>query len=146
MNRRITLAAAGGALVALILSNVLGASAAGPYVYGCTPLTYDVPTANQNASINIYNGGATTANLTHKVLSGDGTQLQASLSIPSTSTLAPTKTVDFHFLTGGGAPNIDNNLIPVTVRVVSDVPVAVGVNVGGGTGTDVTCYQLAPQL
>jgi hypothetical protein len=146
MNRRMTMAAAGGALVAMILSNVLGASAAGPYVYGCTALTWDVQNAASNASVTIYNGGSTTANLTHKLLAGDGTQLGAAFMVPSTSSLLPTKTVDFHWVNPTGDPNITNNTIPTTVRIVSDVPVAVGVQINGNVGVSVPCTLLSPTL
>jgi hypothetical protein len=148
MNRRITLAAAGGALAALILSNVLGAAAAGPYVYGCGTLNWPNTGGTEKAVLTIYNGSAVTANLTHKILSGNGTQLQASVTpvaVPSTSTLSATKTATFSWDDVHGEPSVSSSTVQNSVRVVSDTPVLVSLHIGGGsTGTEVTCMRLDP--
>jgi hypothetical protein len=152
MNRRITLAAAGGALVALILSNVMGASAAGPYVYGCTSLNIVGLGGTERTTLSIYNGSATTANLTHKVLSGNGTNLNAGLqqdsvaapaALPNMSTLGATKTASFWWDDAHANPSVASSTVQSSVRVVSDVPVAVSLHVGT-QGSLAPCTQLIP--
>jgi hypothetical protein len=153
MNRKISLAAASGALVALIFSNVVGTSAAGPYVYGCTSLNVVGLGGNERATLSIYNGSATTANLTHKVLSGNGTNLSAGLTqnssipgspaLPATSTLGATKTAAFWWDDVHNDPSVTSSTVQATVRVVSDVPVAVSMHVGP-SGNLAPCTRLDP--
>jgi hypothetical protein len=150
MSRKITLAAAGGALVAIILGNVMGASAAGPYTYGCTSLNVLGLGGTEKAMLSIYNGSAATANLTHKVLSGNGTNLSGGLTqntvaapLAATSTLGATKTATFWWDDVHSDPSVSSSTIQNSVRVVSDVPLAVSVHVGPG-GNLAPCMRLDP--
>jgi hypothetical protein len=122
-------------------------TAAGPYVYGCTPLTFPSTGGSWNGDVSIYNGGATTANLTHKILAGDGTILNTGLSVATTSTLGATKTETLSFTVdeSSGSPGVGNSTLPASVRVVSDIPVAVGVVVNGLVGQPLTCTRLSPE-
>jgi hypothetical protein len=143
MNRRISMAAAGGALVAMILGNVIGASAAGPYVYGCATLNLPGMGGTETAVMTIYNGSATTANLTRKILSGNGTQLQAALGVASTATLGATKTSTTSWSVAHDTPSESSATVQNSVRIVSDVPVTVSIDIGG-SNKQLNCMQLVP--
>jgi hypothetical protein len=127
--RRSILAAASGIFLAgAIAVGPFGASAAAPYVYGCTPAAIAGPNVFFTEVLNVYNGSSTTANLTHKILAGDGTILNAATGInmlPVTSTLAATRTDGFSWGTKQGYPTSGDSTIAATVRVVSNVPLAV---------------------
>jgi hypothetical protein len=123
-------------------------SAAGPYVYGCGPFTLEGVNSGIKmlSSFSIYNGSAATANLTHKVLTGNGTQVGGSFTppIPTTSTLAPTKTATFSFIYLTGDPSSTDGTIPNSARVVSDVPVAVTFTYDNNNGSPAQCSRLSP--
>jgi hypothetical protein len=143
MKRSNFLAAASGALIAIVLSNVLGASAAAPYVYGCTTPNLPGFGGSENVVMTIYNGSATTANLTTKILSGNGTQLQAGLGVASTSTLGATKTKTVAWVVAHSDPSETSSTAQNAVRVVSDVPISLGIDIGG-SNKQLACMQLIP--
>ena len=88
MRRLIVMAATVAALVVAVVIGPMGTAAAGPYVFGCTPLNWQGFAGNPRAALTIYNGSAATANLTHKVLSGNGRRGMASLSRNSSQSSA----------------------------------------------------------
>ena len=77
MRRWIIGAATVAALLAATVVGPFGAAATAPYVYGCTPAT--IFNMDRNSlywvSMTIYNGTASSAHLTHKILAGDGSIL-----------------------------------------------------------------------
>jgi hypothetical protein len=150
MRRLIILMAATTALAIALIVGPLGAAAAGPYVSGCGSLqihwfgaTGGGPN-HETVQLDIYNGSASSATLTHKILAGDGTILNAGQTppVPLTTTLAATKSEQFAWDGAAGNVNTSNNNIPASIRVVSDVPVAVGVLVNGTLRVD--CIDLRP--
>jgi hypothetical protein len=130
------------ALVAVVATGcgVGSKPAAGPYVWACTPANYDSG-SNTNASVFVYNGSATTANVAVKILNKSGTNL-AGVQVPGAApgTLYPgqtgTNTVPVSadntlivsWLTAQGLPASGGN-IAATVRIVSDQPIVVGSNI-----------------
>jgi hypothetical protein len=143
MRQTIVLAATMAAFAVALVIGPLGTAAAGPYVFGCGPLSPHASSGTGNGQIDIYNGSAATANLTHKILAGDGTQLQVALIGSGTSTLAPTKTEQFFFSNPLGEISPTNSTIPAIVRVVSDVPVGVYIMLNTGA-TVLNCTDLRP--
>jgi hypothetical protein len=126
---------AAGLLAGALLIGPLGAAAAGPYVYGCTPAAAFTG-GTQPFFGTIYNGNATTANITFKLLAFDGTNVSAALGLSpgQTFTVPPTTT---KWVTWNSADNknpVNNNGNATTVRIVSDIPVGVNVHtdVSGG--------------
>ena len=144
MRRFLTLAATLAALSVAIFVGPMGTAAAGPYVFGCTPLSYTGFGGSPMAQLNIYNGSAATATLIHKILAGDGTIMNGTLIVPQTSSLAPTKTANFNWTDNLGTVNPSNSTVEASVRVVSDVPVAVSVSLNGTVGITVPCTDLRP--
>jgi hypothetical protein len=127
MRRSIAVAAAGFALVIAMLVGPLGAAAAAPYVYGCTPLSYpQSPGAPQEFhTLSIYNGSASVAHLIVKILAGNGTNVSANLIGANPSyTADPTKTLTLGFATDAGMPSMVDATVPSSLRIVSDVPVS----------------------
>jgi hypothetical protein len=125
MRRWILVASTLAGLVAALAVGPFGAAAAAPYVYGCTPANYDNGYAGYTVVLTIYNGSATTANLTHKILASNGTILNDNYpGLAVTSALPATTTVFFTFPTTGGPSAINDGTIPASVRIVSNVPVA----------------------
>ena len=146
MRRLITLAASAASLLAAIALGPLGAAASPPYVYGCTPATYYANNTGYLVFLSIYNGSAATANLTHKVLAGDGTNLNAFFAVTQTSTLPPTHTSIRFWTAPGSYPLETNNSVPASVRIVSDVPVAATLNhnTPGAAWQPVDCKPFLP--
>jgi hypothetical protein len=131
VRRWILTAASAAALAAAMAVGPFGAAAAAPYVYGCTPATMRGPMVNYDLSLTIYNGSATTANLTHKILAGNGAILNAGSGLnvlPTTSTLPATHTAAFEWSTPQGEPSATGGTLAGSVRIVSNVPVAATLN------------------
>ena len=127
MRRWIEGAVSLAALVGALAVGPFGAAAAPPYVYGCTPAGYFSDQAPAYVvELAIYNGSASTANLTHKVLAGNGTILNSAYSIPLTSILPPTHTSGIveYAVHGTVKPTEPNGTLPYSVRIVSDVPIS----------------------
>jgi hypothetical protein len=127
MRRSFLIAISATAMVAAMAVGPFGAAAAAPYVYGCTPATFFGAGSAYNTSLSIYNGSATTASLTIKVLAGNGTRLSVlgfGYEPPLTSTLAATHTASYLWSTPGGIGVESTNDIPASVRIVSSEPVA----------------------
>lgn len=118
-------------LVGALLIGPLGAVAAGPYVYGCSPTAHF--TGTEVFSATLYNGNATTANVTMKLLAFDGTNRSSLLSSGSTFTVGATTTKWVNWVTVDSANPQTTNTQPVTARIVSDVPLGIAVftNVSG---------------
>jgi hypothetical protein len=111
-------------LVGALLIGPLGAVAAAPFVYGCTPGSILYGAALTYTS-SLYNGSSATANVTMKLLAYNGTNVSALMN-PSaqTFTITPTNT---RWVTWTVPMNLDpssNAAAPSTVRVVSDQPLA----------------------
>jgi hypothetical protein len=127
--------AAGGAL-ALGVAMVFGsfrATAAAPYVYACSQVSFFVG-AITTTEVTIYNGTATTANITFKALAYDGTNLNTALNSFSTNfTVGPTNTRWITWLNNANHNPVSDNALPSTVRVVSDQPVEVFANPKDGS-------------
>jgi hypothetical protein len=126
----------------------LTTSAAGPYVFGCGPMNFfnEGSGGTTTGDISIYNGSATTANLTVKILAGDGTQLGATVTpaVPTTSALGATKTATIGFTFPTGTPSSSNGTVPNSVRIVSDVLVAPTLALNTGS-TIFECTRIAPE-
>jgi hypothetical protein len=151
MRRSILVAASGIALAAAALIVPFGATAAAPYVYGCTPATiYNTDSSTYIVSMTIYNGTASSAHLTHKILEGNGSILNqfagGAYVLPLTSVLTPTSTAIFAWGTFGGRPGIDAARA-ASVRIVSDVPIVASLSHdASGLHTDQTIVQCLPIL
>lgn len=125
---------AGGvlALAAALAVGPFGAAAAGPYVYGCTPAAYYNTGTSYIVGLMIYNGSASTANVTHKILAGTGQVLNdpgnvsgtGFFTIAALSTLPATHTSSRRFMTRFGRPNEGDATVAASVRIVSNVPVS----------------------
>jgi hypothetical protein len=134
--RRVIAAGGAVALGIILVLGTLQATAAAPYVYACSQVSFYIggPTTT---NVTIYNGTATTANITFKALAFDGTNLNAALSITTTFTVAPTKT-HWTVWTNPSTHNpVTENVMPSTVRVVSDQPVEVFANPMNGSEDNV---------
>jgi hypothetical protein len=135
MRRFVTGLLAGLSLSVIVLIPMSTAAAA-PYVYGCTP--GQSSGGSSNAVVTIYNGSGTTANLTVKALTPSGTNISGSLGIASTFTLPATQTKEIHFveptlMSGFSWDPANANVIVGAIRIVSDQPIAAGMNhVAGG--------------
>jgi hypothetical protein len=125
MRRLIVIASTLAALAAALTVGPLGVASAAPYVYGCTPATIYNDGVSYVPVLTIYNGSASTANLTHKILAGTGLILNQE-TFPVTSTLPATHTKENSYsVAGNTGPDELNATTPATIRVVSNVPVAV---------------------
>jgi hypothetical protein len=150
MRRSILVAASGLALVAAMAIGPFGAAAAAPYVYGCTPATLflsgNVP---HILSLSIYDGSATSASLTIKVLSGDGHILNgdaAPLLPPLAHALPATHTFEWAWNTFGVSGET-NATIASSIRIVSNVPVSATLShdiFHDSHWTPVVCSSLQP--
>ena len=125
-----------------------GEDAAGgpPYVWVCTPANY-FSGGNTNATLFVFNGSASSANVAVHFLNKDGVNL-AGVAVPgatppmvgdpvptfpgqsgaATVPLAAYNTLVVGWITAQGNPATGGN-VPATIRVVSDQPVAVGSNI-----------------
>src|SRR5262245_25835969 len=101
-------------------------------VYSCTPLTgQGAPLA---AAVHIYNGSLSTANITAKALSANGTNLNGALSITTNFTLASGNTKIIRWTppacTGicwDPTQGTNASTVAVTMRIVSDQLIGAGV-------------------
>lgn len=127
-----------------------------PFVWACTPANY-FSGSNTNASLFIFNGSGSTANVAVNFLNKDGLNL-AGATVPgatppspgdpvptypgqsgaTTVPLAASNTMIVSWVTAQGNPASGGN-IPATVRVTSDQPVAVGSNIEFSGFHPVTC-------
>jgi hypothetical protein len=134
MRRTLMVCASAVALVMALAVGPFGAAAAAPYVYGCTPVTPFNSTTSTiyYVALSIYNGSATSATVTTKVLAGNGSILNQNLNgtvpyfpppPPFTATLGATKTLTYSWGNFGGVPATDAT-VAAAVRVVSTVPVS----------------------
>jgi hypothetical protein len=130
--RRLTAAGvtAAGLLIAVV-AGPLSTSAAAPFVYGCAPATEVGSTLSR---VTLYNGSATTANVTMKLLAFDGTNRSALMSpLGSSFTIAATNSRWVTWNTAAATdPAVDDSK-PSSVRVVSDQSIAVGLNLRSGS-------------
>lgn len=145
MRRSFLVSASAAALLVALAVGPFGAAATGPYVLGCTPVSFfnSGTATTYQVSLSIYNGSASTANVTTKVLAGDGTIRNGSLSgtiiylPPVTSTIPATKTAAFRWSGATGVPAMDNPNVEASVRIVSNVPVSATLSHDTGvTGAD----------
>jgi len=127
-----------------------------PYVWACTPAYY-FSGGNTNASLFIFNGSASTANVAVNFLNKDGANL-AGVNVPgatppvvgdpiptytgqtgaTTVPLPSANTMVVSWVTAQGNPASGGN-VPATVRVTSDQPIAVGSNIEFSGFHPVTC-------
>jgi hypothetical protein len=135
--------AAATAFVIAAMVGPFGAAAAGPYVYSCDPGS---PSGGgNNNAVYLYNGQATTANVTFRVLTANGTNITAGLGLPSTFTVAPTNTKVMVYVPPPGLnssftwdpQNVSTTV--ATLRIVSDVALGVGVNLFNGGDHNQPC-------
>jgi hypothetical protein len=125
-----------------------GASASGgpPYVWVCTPGNY-FSGSSTFASVFIFNGSASTANVAMHLLNKDGVNLTGQV-VPGASPVNPgdpaptypgqtgaatvpllaSNTLVVNWAAAQGDPAAGGN-VPATLRVVSDQPIAVGTNI-----------------
>jgi hypothetical protein len=128
----------------------LGAGAAPPYVYGCTPAQEFNSATLYSVSLSIYNGSSSTANLTHKILAGNGTILNSifagALALPVTSTLGPTDTAVFAWGTVAGFASKTDGTVPASIRIVSNAPISATYShdVATGNSRPVVCLPQQP--
>lgn len=114
-----------------------------PYVWACTPANYNSG-SNTNAAVFVFNGSSTTANVAVQILNKDGVNLTGH-SIPiapggpppttypgqtgtSTVPILSGATLIVNWLMAYGNPASGGD-VAVTVKIVSDQPIAVGANV-----------------
>lgn len=129
MRRSILIALSATAMAGAMAVGPFGVAGAAPYVYGCTPaiLSYGVLQPSNLGKLSIYNGSASAANLTIKVLAGNGSILSTTIGfeeVPVTSTLPATHTAVYVYTTSGGIPAESNGTVAASIRIVSNVPVA----------------------
>lgn len=141
-------------------SGPAGTSAGGPpYVWACTPANY-FSGSNTNASIFIFNGSASAANVAVHILNKDGVNL-AGVAVPgatppvagdpvptypgqtgaATVPLPSLNTMIVKWLTAAGDPSAGGN-VASTVHIVSDQPIVVGSNIEFSGFHPVTCGLL----
>lgn len=118
-----------------------GSAAFGPpYVWACTPLNQPNTAGNVRTDLYVFNGGSTTANVGVNVLDVNGNNL-AGVLIPGTASdtypgetgnatvpLSKGATRVMEWLMAQTYPDLTTN-VAFTVRVTSDQPIVVGVNV-----------------
>jgi hypothetical protein len=128
MRRSIQVGASTLAFATAIAIGPFGTAAAAPNVYGCTPATlFQQGNASHTVSLSIYNGSASAATLTIKVLSGDGHIMNGPdvLALPPLShALPPTHTFEWAFTTFGVSGE-SSATVASSIRIVSNVPEAV---------------------
>ena len=118
-----------------------GSSSGGPpFVWVCTPAFYPQTIGNPRADLYVFNGSSQTANVSVNFLDSDGNNL-AGVTIPGTSqaypgesgtstvTLAASKTRIVTWVSPNDSPDLAPN-VSATIRVTSDQPVAVGIDMG----------------
>ena len=153
MKKRFLLAIAGvGAIVAALLGP-LGATAAAPWVYVCTPLQ---ATGGQYEGVYIYNAQTATASVAIRILSADKTVLNSTLTVASDTPAIPT--VNFSIpagntkifawqepaiATGFGWESAHASTTPVTIRISSDQSLGVGLQTWQSTNLGQPCNFVA---
>ena len=130
-----------------VLPGPPGASAGGPPSSGSARRRTTSPGGNTNATLSVFNGSASTANVAVHFLNRDGANLFG-VAVPgatppmvgdpvptypgqtgaATVPLLAEHTLFVKWITAQGDPAAGGN-IPATVRVVSDQPIAVGSNI-----------------
>jgi hypothetical protein len=149
MRRSLLAAMSAICLAGALAVGPFGAAAAAPYVYGCTPALLFVPSSSYEVDLWLYNGSASTASLTIKVLARSGAILNSTLSPvppPVTSTLVATNTAIY----GWNAPvavfptSPTDSTLPASVRIVSSVPISATLN-HGTNFTDARIVTCTPQ-
>jgi hypothetical protein len=137
--RRIIAAFGAGAISVALLLGTLQASAAAPYVYACSQVAIAANVlGNARATrVTIYNGTATSANITMKALALDGTILNSALGITTSFSVPPTTTRWTTWQDGGTHDPGTDNANPSTVRIVSDQPVETFTNATIGTENNI---------
>jgi hypothetical protein len=143
------------------LTGPAGASAGGPpYVWACTPANY-FSGGSTNATVFVFNGSASAANVAIHILNKDGSNLAghvvpgAAPIVPgdpaptfpgqigsATVSLAAGGTMVFGYQTAVGNPASGGD-IPATVRIVSDQPIVAGANVEFSGFHPMTCGYVA---
>lgn len=135
-----------------------GSGGGPPYVWICTPTHYPNVGNTSRADVYVFNGSSTTANVAVNILDRDGNNL-AGVTVPgsspaqnypgetgsSTVPLPAAHTRNVTFVTpqtGGGAGFDGVTHVAITVRVVSDQPIAVGTNFQFGGFNPVPCSLL----
>ena len=140
MRRLMVVAASAGALVAALAVGPFGATAAAPYLYGCTSMTLPNAGGTISWTVNIYNGSATTSILIIKFLDASGRIFPGPFnqSLPATQTFILTVTQP------SGNPGAVS--IPTSLRVVSNVPVSIAVNANPAAAgwQPIACMPLQP--
>ncbi len=134
------------ALVALAVAAMVGpfgAAAAAPYVYSCTPGT---PIAGGTQTpLYLYNGQASTATVTIRALTPDGTNITAGVGLPNPVTVNPTTTKVLVYTPPPGNMSsftfnpINSGTVVGSIRLVSDVALGVGVNLSSGGDHPMNC-------
>jgi hypothetical protein len=139
-----------------------GSSAGGPpFVWVCTPASFPNAAGNPQASVYIFNGSSTTANVALNILDKDGNNL-AGVTIPgsnpaktypgetgtNTAPLAAAATRTESWVSPQTGPAIQGfdgvTNVSFSVRVVSDQPIVVGGDMPFG-GLAVTPCSLLPK-
>ena len=129
-------------VLALVLVAASGcvARTGSPYVWACTPANY-YSGGNTPGTVMVYNGSASLANVSVKLLNRNGTNL-AGTQVPgappgpvypgqtgtTTVPLEADRTMVVSWTTAQGNPATDTT-VPTTVRVSSDQPIVVGSNI-----------------
>ena len=147
------------ALVVVVVAGGCGVAStpapAGPYVWACTPANYNSG-SNTNASVFVFNGRATAANVAVKILNKSGTNLSG-VQVPgaapgtlypgqtgtATVPVAPDNTLIVSWLTAQGFPDAGGN-VAATVKIVSDQPIVVGSNIEFSGFHPVPCGYMHP--
>jgi hypothetical protein len=142
----VVMAIALGLSGAMVIGPFAAATGA-PYVYGCTPVGLTVSDADTDVSLSIYNGSASAASLTHKILTANGTIMNNApgyYTMPTTSTLPPTQTATFVFTVVPGNPS--GFTVATALRIVSNVPVSATLShdISGSAWKIVPCAALQP--
>lgn len=117
-----------------------------PYVWACTPANY-ANAGSTNGTLHVFNGGGASANVAVNFLNKDGANLAGQVvpgAVPpnpgdpaptypgqsgaTTVAVAPANTLVVNWLTAQGNPAA-GGAVPATIRVTSDQPVAVGIDI-----------------
>ncbi|PYR76316.1 MAG: hypothetical protein DMF86_12685 [Acidobacteria bacterium] len=134
-----------------------GSAAAGPpYIWVCTPVTFQNAGSNAKAEIHIFNGAASTANVAVNILDRDGVNL-AGVTVPGssppetypgdtgTATVAvpAAHTRVFTWTTPQTYPDGVTN-VSAAIRITSDQPIGVGAIVGWSGFIPLPCSFVHP--
>jgi len=129
------------------------AKAAGPYFYACTPLLSTINAGGNVVGVFVYNPSATTATVSRKLLSKDGTNRSGSTNSGDSSTypgeatgnsvsISATQSVGITWTQPSGSFfNAPADAI-AGVKIVSDVPVIASFSTSNPAGFS-QCNQIA---